>query len=149
MQVLRLLPRRRKHDEGWTHPIEEILRRCGEAVDLGATQIMLQGGHSPELGIEWYEETFAAIKAAYPQLVLHSLGASEVVHMRRTSGCRRRTVIAGCTRPGSTRFAGAGAEILVERPRTAIAPLKETGEVLARGHGDRARARVSSRPPRS
>ncbi|MCW2596944.1 MAG: radical sam domain protein, partial [Jatrophihabitans sp.] len=42
------------HDEGWTHPIEEILRRCGEAVDLGATQIMLQGGHSPELGMEWY-----------------------------------------------------------------------------------------------
>ena len=59
------------HAEGWTHPLEEILRRCGEAVDLGATQIMLQGGHSPELGIEWYEQTFAAIKAAYPQLALH------------------------------------------------------------------------------
>ncbi len=53
-----------KHAEGWTHSIEEILRRCGEAVDLGATQIMLQGGHSPELGIEWYERIFAAIKAA-------------------------------------------------------------------------------------
>ena len=59
------------HAEGWTHPLEEILRRCGEAVDLGATQIMLQGGHSPELGIEWYEQTFAAIKADYPQLALH------------------------------------------------------------------------------
>jgi len=41
-----------RHEEGWTHSDEEILRRCGEAVDLGATQIMLQGGHSPELGMD-------------------------------------------------------------------------------------------------
>src|ERR1700744_741809 len=51
-----------QHAEGWTHSEAEILRRCGEAVELGATQIMLQGGHSPELGMEWYEATFAAIK---------------------------------------------------------------------------------------
>ena len=93
-----------KHAEGWTHPLEEILRRCGEAVDLGATQIMLQGGHSPDLGIEWYEQTFAAIKAAYPQLALHSLGASEVVHIGRTSGLDHAEVITRLqARPGSTR----------------------------------------------
>ena len=46
---------------------------------------MLQGGHSPELGIEWYEQTFASIKAGYPSLVLHSLGGSEVMHISRTS----------------------------------------------------------------
>src|ERR671932_229746 len=61
-----------KHPEGWTRSREEILRRCAEAVELGATQIMLQGGHSPELGIEWYEETFAAVKSAFPTLALHS-----------------------------------------------------------------------------
>ena len=76
------------HAEGWTHSLAEILRRCDEAVALGATQIMLQGGHNPDLGIEWYEETFAAIRAAYPQLALHSLGGSEVVHISRTSGSR-------------------------------------------------------------
>src|SRR5256886_4124253 len=74
-----------KHEEGWTHDTSEILRRCGEAVGLGATQIMLQGGHSPELGMTWYEATFSAIKQQYPQLTLHSLGASEVVHISRTS----------------------------------------------------------------
>src|SRR5690606_9915714 len=37
-----------KHEEGWEHSLEEILRRCGEAVELGATQVMLQGGHHPE-----------------------------------------------------------------------------------------------------
>ncbi|MCW2598015.1 MAG: Radical domain protein, partial [Jatrophihabitans sp.] len=117
------------HDEGWTHPIEEILRRCGEAVDLGATQIMLQGGHSPELGMEWYEQAFSSIKSAYPQLVLHSLGASEVVHIGRTSGLDHTTVISRLKAAGLDSFAGAGAEILVDRPRTAIAPLKEKGEV--------------------
>ena len=128
-----------KHDEGWTHSDEEILRRCGEAVDLGATQIMLQGGHSPELGMEWYERIFAAIKREYPQLVLHSLGGSEVVHIARTSGLDFATVIGRLHTAGLDSFAGAGAEILVRRPRKAIAPLKETGEtwleVMETAHG--------------
>src|SRR3954449_8734470 len=127
-----------KHEEGWTHSLEEILRRCGEAVDLGATQIMLQGGHSPELGIEWYEQTFAAIKRDYPQLTLHSLGASEVVHIGRVSELDHAAVIARLNAAGLDSFAGAGAEILVDRPRTAIAPLKESGrtwlEVMATAH---------------
>jgi cyclic dehypoxanthinyl futalosine synthase len=117
-----------RHSEGWTHPVEEILRRCGEAVDLGATQIMLQGGHSPELGIDWYEQVFSSIKAEFPQLVLHSLGASEVVHIARTSGLDFATVVRRLHAAGLDSFAGAGAEILVARPRTAIAPLKESGQ---------------------
>jgi cyclic dehypoxanthinyl futalosine synthase len=117
-----------KHEEGWTHSDEEILRRCGEAVELGATQIMLQGGHSPDLGIEWYERIFAAIKRDYPMLTLHSLGASEVVHIGRTSHLDHAEVISRLHASGLDSFAGAGAEILVKRPRTAIAPLKEDGE---------------------
>jgi cyclic dehypoxanthinyl futalosine synthase len=128
-----------KHEEGWTHSDEEILRRCGEAVELGATQIMLQGGHSPDLGIEWYEGIFSAIKRDYPQLTLHSLGASEVVHIGRTSGLDHAEVITRLHQAGLDSFAGAGAEILVARPRTAIAPLKESGEtwlsVMETAHG--------------
>ena len=127
------------HSEGWTHTDEEILRRCGEAVELGATQIMLQGGHSPELGIEWYERIFAAIKREYPSLTLHSLGASEVVHIGRISGLEHAEVIRRLHAAGLDSFAGAGAEILVKRPRTAIAPLKEDGEtwlaVMETAHG--------------
>ena len=118
-----------KHAEGWTHPISEILRRCAEAVDLGATQIMLQGGHSPDLGIEWYEQAFSSIKREFPALTLHSLGASEVVHIGRTSGLDHASVITRLRAAGLDSFAGAGAEILVARPRTAIAPLKESGAV--------------------
>jgi cyclic dehypoxanthinyl futalosine synthase len=118
-----------KHAEGWTHSLEEILRRCGEAVELGATQIMLQGGHNPDLGIEWYEETFSAIRAAYPQLALHSLGGSEVVHISRVSGLSFEQVIRRLHAAGLDSFAGAGAEILVDRQRQVIAPLKESGAV--------------------
>jgi cyclic dehypoxanthinyl futalosine synthase len=117
-----------KHAEGWTRSVDEILHRCGEAVDLGATQIMLQGGHSPDLGMEWYEETFAAIKSAYPSLTLHSLGGSEVMHISRTSNLPIRDVISRLHAAGLDSFAGAGAEILVARPRHEIAPLKESGE---------------------
>lgn len=118
-----------RHEEGWVRDLDDILRRCGEAAELGATQIMLQGGHHPDFGIEWYERTFAAIKAAYPQLALHSLGGSEVVHIARVSGLTFAEVISRLAAAGLDSFAGAGAEILVGRARRAIAPLKETGEV--------------------
>jgi cyclic dehypoxanthinyl futalosine synthase len=116
------------HEEGWVRDLDDILRRCGEAVTLGATQIMLQGGHHPDFGVEYYEEVFAAIKQAYPQLVLHSLGASEVQHMSRVSGVTVAEAIRRIHAAGLDSFAGAGAEILVGRARTAIAPLKESGE---------------------
>jgi cyclic dehypoxanthinyl futalosine synthase len=115
------------HEEGWVRDLDEILRRCDEAVALGATQIMLQGGHHPDFGIEWYETTFAAIKAAFPMLALHSLGASEVVHIGRVSGLSHEQVITRLRDAGLDSFAGAGAEILTERPRAQIAPLKESG----------------------
>jgi cyclic dehypoxanthinyl futalosine synthase len=128
-----------KHAEGWVRSLEEILDRCGEAVELGATQIMLQGGHHPEFGIDWYEQTFSAIRATYPSLALHSLGGSEVMHISRTSGIPIEEVITRLHAAGLDSFAGAGAEILVARPRTAIAPLKESGEawleVMETAHG--------------
>ena len=82
---------------------------------------------------------FRAIKRDYPQLALHSLGASEVVHIGRMSGARLRDGDPRLHAAGLDSFAGAGAEILVNRPRTAIAPLKEYGEtwleVMETAHG--------------
>ncbi len=117
-----------RHEEGWAHPMAEILRRCGEAVDLGATQVMLQGGHHPEFGVAYYEEMFASVKAAYPQLVIHSIGPSEIIHMARVSGVPIEEAVARIRAAGLDSIAGAGAEMLPARPRTAIAPLKESGE---------------------
>ena len=89
--------------KGWTRDLDDILRRCAETVELGGTQIMFQGGHHPDYGVEYYEKHFAAIKEAFPQLVIHSLGASEVEHMARISEVTRRGGHhAGSTPPAST-----------------------------------------------
>ncbi|MET7422435.1 cyclic dehypoxanthinyl futalosine synthase [Dactylosporangium sp. NPDC005555] len=117
-----------KHSEGWTHGTEEILHRCQEAVDLGATQVMLQGGHHPEYGVEYYEELFSAVSQAFPSLVIHSIGPSEVLHMAKVSGVSIEDAILRIKAAGLASIAGAGAEMLPERPRKAIAPLKESGE---------------------
>jgi len=117
-----------KHAEGWSHDLDEILRRCGEAVELGATQVMLQGGHHPEYGVEYYERLFSAVKEAYPQLVIHSIGPSEILHMASVSGVSVEEAITRIKAAGLDSIAGAGAEMLPDRPRRAIAPLKESGQ---------------------
>ena len=128
-----------KHSEGWSHPMEEILRRCGEAVELGATQVMLQGGHHPDYGVEYYEELFSSVKQAYPQLVIHSIGPSEILHMSKVSSVSIEEAVRRIKTAGLDSIAGAGAEMLPARPRTAIAPLKESGErwleVMEVAHG--------------
>jgi cyclic dehypoxanthinyl futalosine synthase len=127
-----------KHAEGWSHSMDEILRRAGEAVDLGATQVMLQGGHHPEYGVEYYENLFATVKQAYPQLVIHSIGPSEILHMAKVSGVSISEAVLRIKAAGLDSIAGAGAEMLPDRPRKAIAPLKESGarwlEVMAVAH---------------
>ena len=89
---------------------------------------MLQGGHHPDYGVEYYEELFSAVKQAYPQLVIHSIGPSEILHMAKVSGVSIEEAIARIKAAGLDSIAGAGAEMLPERPRKAIAPLKESGE---------------------
>jgi cyclic dehypoxanthinyl futalosine synthase len=127
-----------KHGEGWSHPMEEILRRCGEAIDLGATQVMLQGGHHPDYGVEYYEELFSSVKKAYPRLVIHSIGPSEILHMAKVSDVSIEQAVLRIKAAGLDSIAGAGAEMLPDRPRKAIAPLKESGarwlEVMAVAH---------------
>jgi cyclic dehypoxanthinyl futalosine synthase len=117
-----------KHAEGWSHSTDEVLRRCAEAVALGATQVMLQGGHHPDFGVEYYENLFAAVKRDFPTLVVHSIGPSEVLHMAKVSDVSIDEALRRIKAAGLDSIAGAGAEMLPARPRTAIAPLKESGE---------------------
>jgi cyclic dehypoxanthinyl futalosine synthase len=108
--------------------MDEILRRCAEAVALGATQVMLQGGHHPDFGVEYYEELFAGVKRDFPALVVHSIGPSEILHMAKVSDVSIEEALRRIKAAGLDSIAGAGAEMLPARPRTAIAPLKESGE---------------------
>ncbi|SFB80664.1 cyclic dehypoxanthinyl futalosine synthase [Streptomyces aidingensis] len=128
-----------RSEDVWIRDLDDILRRCAETVELGGTQIMFQGGHHPDFGVEYYERHFRAIKEKFPQLVIHSLGASEVEHMARISGVDAAEAIVRLKEAGLDSFAGAGAELLPERPRKAIAPLKESGErwleIMETAHG--------------
>ena len=124
--------------DGWVRSWEEIDRRVDEAVAMGACQIMFQGGHHPEFGIEYYEELFGRTRRRHPQLFLHSLGGSEVLHITRVSSIGIDEALTRLRAAGLSSLAGAGAEILPDRPRKLIAPLKETGaqwlEVMERAH---------------
>src|SRR6185312_770414 len=99
---------------------------------------MLQGGHHPDYGVEYYEQLFASVKAAYPRLVIHSIGPSEILHMAKVSGVSIEEAVLRIKAAGLDSIAGAGAEMLPDRPRQAIAPLKETGarwlEVMSTAH---------------
>ena len=129
-----------KHAEGWSHPIEEILRRCGEAVDLGATQVMLQGGHHPEYGVEYYEDAVPLGQGGLPGAG-HPLDRAErdPAHGQGLRRLHRGGGRAGSRRPASTRSPAPARRCCPTRPRTAIAPLKESGErwleVMEVAHG--------------
>ncbi len=112
------------HKEGYTMSHDVVLERVRYAVDQGATQIMIQGGVNPELGIEWFEQLFARVRSEYPQADLHSLSVSEIVGLAHVEGIPTRDVLARLKDAGMKSLPGAGAEILVERVRKRISARK-------------------------
>ncbi len=110
----------REEGEGYVLSIDEILRKVEEAVRLGATQIMLQGGLNPELGIEWFERVFSEIKARFPSVHIHSLSPPEIVFLARREGLSYEDVLLRLKEAGLDSLPGGGAEILVDEVRMRI-----------------------------
>lgn len=104
------------HPEGYVLSTDEVLEKISEAVDLGATQILMQGGLHPELKIDFYEELLRAIKTAF-QIQMHSLSAPEIVHIAGVSGLDVKTTLERLKNAGLDSLPGGGAEILVDRVR--------------------------------
>src|SRR5687767_15284557 len=69
--------------EGYVLSFEEIFRKIDETIAVGGNQLLLQGGHNPDLPLAWYEDLFRAIKAKYPDFKLHALSPPEVLHISR------------------------------------------------------------------
>src|SRR5215217_4186670 len=69
--------------EGYVLGFEEVFRKIEETIALGGGQLLLQGGHNPDLPIEWYEDLFRAVKQRYPSFKLHALSPPEVIHLTR------------------------------------------------------------------
>jgi cyclic dehypoxanthinyl futalosine synthase len=96
---------------------EEIFRKIDETIAVGGVQLLLQGGHNPDLPLAWYEDLFRAVKARYPAFKLHALSPPEVVHLSRMSKLPVPTVIDRLIAAGLDSIPGGGAEILVDRVR--------------------------------
>jgi len=99
-----------------------------ETFALGGDQLLLQGGHHPKLGIEFYEETFSKLKKWYPNLRLHALGPPEIVHISELSKLSYTETLSRLKAAGMDSMPGAGAEILNDRVRHIISNGKCSGK---------------------
>lgn len=115
--------RRPGDPEGYAHPLETILEKIRETKALGGTQILLQGGHHPDYNIERYEALFRGIKEGEP-IHIHGLSPSEVLHCAKVSKLPLEDVLARMAAAGLDSIPGGGGEILVDRVRKIISPLK-------------------------
>jgi cyclic dehypoxanthinyl futalosine synthase len=105
------------HSDGYVLGFDEIFRKIDETRALGGVQLLLQGGHNPDLPLAWYEDLFRAVKQRYPEFRLHALSPPEVLHISRMSKLPVPEVIQRLIAAGLDSIPGGGAEILVDRVR--------------------------------
>ena len=103
--------------DGYVLGFDEIFRKIDETMELGGGQLLLQGGHNPDLPLEWYEDLFRAVKQRYPDFRLHALSPPEVIHLSRLSRLEVPQVLNRLIAAGLDSVPGGGAEILVDRVR--------------------------------
>lgn len=113
-------------ENGFVMSIDEIVRRVVEAADLGATQIMLQGGLNPELDLSWYEKMLRMIKERVPDIWLHSLSPAEVFWLAKKNHLTVQDALERLRCAGLDSLPGGGAEILVDEIRQKVSPRKLT-----------------------
>jgi cyclic dehypoxanthinyl futalosine synthase len=118
---------------------EQIDRKIDELVAVGGNQILLQGGHHPKLGLEWYLDLLRHLRAKYPQVNIHGFSPPEFNHFAGVFGMPLEKVVEKFKEAGLGSIPGGGAEILVDRVRQRIAPRKCDSDawlkVMEIGHG--------------
>ncbi len=103
---------------------DELDRKIEETVALGGAQILLQGGHHPSLSKQWYLDMLSHIKSRFPTVNVHGFSPSEFVHFREVFGEPLETIISDFRAAGLGSIPGGGGEILVDRVRKQVSPLK-------------------------
>jgi len=103
--------------EGYVLGFDELFRKIDETIAVGGVQLLLQGGHNPDLPLSWYEDLFRTIKERYPTFKLHALSPPEIIHLSRLSQLPVAAIIARLVDAGLDSVPGGGAEILVDRVR--------------------------------
>lgn len=109
-----------KSDEGYVLSTDQILEKIAETVEIGGDQILMQGGLHPDFKLEWYEDLLRAIKQEFPQVNIHGFSPPEIYHFTKVTKLPLKTVLERLQAAGLGSLPGGGAEILVDRVRTAI-----------------------------
>ena len=109
--------------EGYLLPKPVIFKKIEETLALGGTALLMQGGHHPDLGVDYYEDLFRSIKARY-KIHLHALSPPEIQHVARRSNLTIADTLSRLRDAGLDSLPGGGAEILVDRVRRIISPKK-------------------------
>ena len=112
--------RRPGHEESYITSIEDYKTKIEETFEYGGEQLLLQGGHHPELGLQYYCNLFRQLKQLYPKLKLHALGPPEIAHITKLENSTHQKVLSALIDSGLDSLPGAGAEILSDRVRRLI-----------------------------
>ena len=120
--------RRPGHDEVYITSIEEYKKKIEETFAFGGEQLLLQGGHHPDLGLKYYCDLFRELKSLYPNLKLHALGPPEIAHITKLEKSTHIEVLKALKESGLDSLPGAGAEILDDRVRRLISKGKCGGQ---------------------
>lgn len=120
--------RRPGHEESYITTMEEYRVKIEETFKFGGEQLLLQGGHHPDLGLDYYATLFRQLKSEYPNLKLHALGPPEIAHVAKLEGMSHYEVLKTLQEAGLDSLPGAGAEILSDRVRRLISKGKCGGE---------------------
>lgn len=108
------------HAEAYITDIETYKAKIEETIKYGGDQLLLQGGHHPELGLSFYVNLFKELKSLYPNIKLHALGPPEIAHITKLEKSTHREVLTALKEAGMDSLPGAGAEILTDRVRRLI-----------------------------
>lgn len=119
--------RTEKDTDAYVISREELDRKVEETIALGGNQILMQGGHHPKLTKQWYLDLLSHLRSRFPQVNIHGFSPSEFVHFADVFGEPVPDLIQQFTEAGLGSIPGGGGEILVDRVRKRIAPLKATG----------------------
>ncbi len=116
--------RTEKDSDHYVLSFDEIDQKLDELSSVGGVQILMQGGHHPKLSFQWYLDLLHHIRSKYPHINIHGFSPPEFQHFAETFGMPLREVIAQFKEAGLGSIPGGGGEILVDRVRKKIAPLK-------------------------